>query len=96
MELGAAFGRVLRRLRFEQKLSQGELGTRVSLQAKTISSLEMGRHVPSIDSLVKLADALAIRPWDLLEATLEEAKLPDQLQVKKQRTPWKKSSHSKS
>lgn len=72
-----AFGRVLRKLRFEQLLTQSEVGTRASMQAKSISSLEMGRHAPSVDNLIKLAWALSIAPWDLLQLAIEEADLPD-------------------
>lgn len=78
MEFAVAFGRVLRKLRFEQLLTQHDLGTRASMQPKSVSSLEMGRHAPSLENLVKLASALSIAPWDLLKLALEEAELPDQ------------------
>ena len=77
MEFAVAFGRVIRKLRIEQLITQSEVGVRASMQAKSVSSLEMGRHAPSIDNLIRLARALSIAPWDLLRLALEETDLPD-------------------
>ncbi|MRW88422.1 helix-turn-helix domain-containing protein [Duganella sp. FT80W] len=50
-------GHVLRRLRLKLELMQSDLDSIVSMQPKSISSLEMGRREPSIDALLKLAHA---------------------------------------
>jgi transcriptional regulator with XRE-family HTH domain len=41
-------------------LTQGELGTRAGMAAASISHFETGQRVPSLDSLVKIADALKV------------------------------------
>jgi transcriptional regulator with XRE-family HTH domain len=48
-------------------LSQEELSFRVALHRTEISLLERGARVPRIDTLVKLAGALGVRPEDLLD-----------------------------
>lgn len=73
--ISIAFGRVLRRLRQEAKLSQEELGLEADLQRNYISSLELGEKQPSIGSVFKLAGALKIRPGKLI--TMVEGELND-------------------
>src|SRR3954469_22817211 len=46
-------------------LTQAELGRKASIAAASISHFETGQRVPSLDSLVKLANALEI-PVDTL------------------------------
>lgn len=41
-------------------LTQGELGARADMAAASVSHFETGQRVPSLDSLVKLADALEV------------------------------------
>jgi len=48
-------------------LSQEELGFRASLHRTEIGMLERGHRIPRIDTLVKLASALAVPPGDLLD-----------------------------
>lgn len=40
--------------------TQGELGARAGMAAASVSHFETGQRVPSLDSLVKLADALEV------------------------------------
>jgi len=54
------FGTNLQTLRELRKLTQAELGTRAGIAAASISHFETGQRAPSLDSLVKLADALNI------------------------------------
>lgn len=46
----------LKSLRLSKKMTQKELGQRLSLSASTISSYELGVNSPSYDILVKYAD----------------------------------------
>ena len=54
------FGANLQTLRELRKLTQAELGARAGIAAASISHFETGQRAPSLDSLVKLADALSI------------------------------------
>ncbi len=67
MDVAARFGQNLNRCRRSASLSQEELGQRSSLHRTAIGLLERGAHVPRIDTLIKLAGALAIPPSELIE-----------------------------
>jgi len=54
------FGVNLQTLRELRKLTQLELGARASIAAASISHFETGQRSPSLESLIKLADALSI------------------------------------
>ena len=58
MDVVAAFGKVLRRLRKQAGLTQEELGFEAELRRNFVSLLELGRQQPSITTLFKLAKAL--------------------------------------
>ncbi|MGB7685835.1 MAG: helix-turn-helix transcriptional regulator [Solirubrobacterales bacterium] len=65
--LAIKFGQNLRRCRRFAELSQEELGERASLHRTEIGMLEHGQRVARIDTLIRLAGAMAIPPGDLLE-----------------------------
>jgi transcriptional regulator with XRE-family HTH domain len=67
VDIAARFGENLARCRKRAKLSQEEVGVRASLHRTEISLLERGARLPRIDTVVKLAGALAIPPSDLIE-----------------------------
>lgn len=48
-------------------MSQEELGKLASLHRTEIGLLERGGRIPRIDTLMKLADSLAVSPMELLE-----------------------------
>lgn len=66
-ELALRFGANLRRCRRRAGLSQEELGSRASLHRTEIGMLEHGMRVARIDTLIRLAGAMAIPPGELLE-----------------------------
>lgn len=66
MDVAQRFGENLRRSRRRADISQEELGMRSSLHRTEIGLLERGARVPRIDTLIKIASALAIPPGDLL------------------------------
>lgn len=66
-EVAFHFGKNLARLRRVAGLSQEELGRRASLHRTEIGMLEHGQRVARIDTVVKLAGAMAIEPQELLE-----------------------------
>ncbi|HXS45926.1 MAG TPA: helix-turn-helix transcriptional regulator [Solirubrobacterales bacterium] len=67
MDVAARFGENLIRCRKRANLSQEELGFLASLHRTEIGLLERGTRTPRIDTLVKLAGALAIAPSELIE-----------------------------
>ncbi|MCE0871725.1 helix-turn-helix domain-containing protein [Pseudomonas alloputida] len=64
MELRQAFGRVLKWMRVQQKLTQEDFAT---VSSRTyISTLERGRYVPTIEKLDTIAAVLGVHPITLL------------------------------
>lgn len=61
------FGQNLRRCRQLAGLSQEELGERASLHRTEIGKLEKGERLARIDTLIRLAGAMAIRPEELVD-----------------------------
>lgn len=60
-------GSSLCRLRRREGLSQEQLAERASLHRTEIGRLESGERVCRIDTLIRLADAMAVPPGELLE-----------------------------
>jgi transcriptional regulator with XRE-family HTH domain len=69
MDIAIAFGQVLRSERKKKGLTQEQLALEADLRRTFISSVELGQKQPSITSVFKLANALNIKPSELLEAT---------------------------
>ena len=63
------FGRNLRERRVAAGWSQEELSDRSDLHLTEISRLENGHRNPRMSTIIKLADALAVGPGDLLAGT---------------------------
>jgi transcriptional regulator with XRE-family HTH domain len=60
LEIHHSFRNQLRALREMRGLTQHDLGARAGIAAASISHFETGQRAPSLDSLVKLADALQV------------------------------------
>lgn len=60
------FGETLRAARLEVGMSQEELAHRAGLDRTYVSSCERGNRNVSLETIVKLADALAVLPSALL------------------------------
>jgi transcriptional regulator with XRE-family HTH domain len=60
------FGKTLRRLRTARELTQERLAGAASLTTGYVNTLERGMQVPSLTTIVKLAQALGVTPSDLL------------------------------
>jgi transcriptional regulator with XRE-family HTH domain len=71
--VGEALAANLKTLRELRKLTQAELGNRAAMGAASISHFETGQRTPSLDSLVKLADALDVSVDTLLGRAPVEA-----------------------
>ena len=67
-ELFNAYTSNIRRLRTERNMTQAKLAEEANLSDKYISYIETGRQWGSIETLLKLANALGVEPADLLRA----------------------------
>lgn len=69
------FGRRLRQLRTERALSQDELAAIAQMDRVFLGQLERGKSSPSLETLEKLAHALAVAPKDLLDFAKQTPRL---------------------
>ena len=65
-ELQEIYSSNIRRFRLLKGLKQDVLAERVDLSEKYISDLETGRRTGSFETLVALANALEVEPYELL------------------------------
>lgn len=77
-------GKRLAGIRKQKKLTQEKLAEKTGLANNYISNIENNRSIPSIETLVKLCDALDITPNEVLlgTATTSSLYMNDELQVK--------------
>lgn len=66
-EVAIRFGRNLHRCRRRAAMSQEELGALAALHRTEIGMLENGTRLARVDTLMKIAGALAVSPTELLE-----------------------------
>jgi transcriptional regulator with XRE-family HTH domain len=64
---GVIFGHRLRELRLARKLTQTQLAERCGSSYPFISNLERGVKVPSLTMVLRLAEALKCRVYDLVK-----------------------------
>ena len=63
----SAFGKVLRKLREKQNLSQEKLAEYCDLDRTYISLLERGLRQPTITTIFKIAEALKMSPSEVIK-----------------------------
>jgi len=63
----AHFGKKVQAIRLEQQISQEKLSELSELDRTYISSVERGQRNVSILNIIKIADALGIKPSNLLD-----------------------------
>lgn len=66
-----SFGIVLRTFRQQKGLTQEQLSERVEVVRSFVCMLENGKRQPSLDMIYRLADALGIRPGELVDAAAD-------------------------
>ncbi len=66
-EVRKSFGKNLRERRLALGLSQEELAERADLHRTYVGSVERGERNVSLENIVRLADALKVKPSDLLK-----------------------------
>ena len=59
-------GQRIKRIRKKLDITQEQLATSASIKQATLSQIESGRNLPSIESLVVIAKALGVEPSDLM------------------------------
>lgn len=57
----------LKRMRLDAEMTQGELATKAGLERKTINRIENGHFSPNLSSLIRICNALKVRPSKILE-----------------------------
>ncbi|HFQ8050926.1 MULTISPECIES: helix-turn-helix domain-containing protein [Pseudomonas] len=75
MEVGLAFGKVLRRRRVEAGLTQEQLAHEAELQRNYVSLMERGINQPTITTLIKLANPLGCTAAEIV-AEVEQLVVP--------------------
>ena len=63
-----AFGRAVREERQAQEISQEELGFRADLDRTYVSGVERGVRNPTLETILRLAEGLGVRPSRLVQA----------------------------
>ncbi len=72
-EILEVFGKRLKTLRKERKMTQEELADKLGLHNSYIGLLERGERIPSLLTLDKIAKYFGVKPADLI---MEEQKAP--------------------
>lgn len=73
MDWSRIVGDNVRRLRVERKLTQEQLAYDAEIDLTYLGGIERGRRNPSVDVIVRIANALKCQPADLLSAELKES-----------------------
>ena len=66
-----AFGAVVRARRLELGISQEALSALASVERSHMGKIERGEHLPNLVLILRLAQALGIKPGKLIDATEE-------------------------
>lgn len=64
---GLNVGARLRAFRLQAQLTQAEVSRRTGIHRPNIARVEAGKHLPSLETLTRLANAIGIAPMRLLE-----------------------------
>jgi len=67
------FHPVLRRFRHKAGLTQEQMADRMGVSVGFFGMMEVGRRWPNIDMLFRIANAIEVRPGELIDALEEEA-----------------------
>jgi transcriptional regulator with XRE-family HTH domain len=78
-ERGVLLGARIKELRKRVGLSQDQLAERVGIESKYLSRLEVGKRVPSFETLENIADSLQVEMKELFEFShlSDEATTPE-------------------
>jgi transcriptional regulator with XRE-family HTH domain len=71
-----AFGAVIREKRFELGMSQEDLAHAAQVERSHMGKIERGEHLPNLVLILRLAEALSVKPGFLVDKAAEEIKQP--------------------
>ncbi|MDX2191518.1 MAG: helix-turn-helix transcriptional regulator [Bacteroidota bacterium] len=66
------FGTLIKDMRVAKGFTQEKLSEIAGIDYKYLQNLEYGKHIPSLDIVFKLANALNLKGWEFVK-TFEEA-----------------------
>jgi transcriptional regulator with XRE-family HTH domain len=67
----AAFARVLRELRKEARMKQGQVAEDSGYDEKYIGALERRKHTPTVTAVIEISKALKVSPIETLTRVLD-------------------------
>jgi transcriptional regulator with XRE-family HTH domain len=77
MSVKELIGKRIKEARQAKRLSQEALSEKIGMSAKYLSSVERGKENPTLDTLIKLADALEVEASELFNYQHERS--PEEL-----------------
>ena len=80
-----ALGKILRERRLEHNLTQRILALKANLDYTYVSKIEGGSQAPSVEALVRIAEALGLSSLEVNELLALMGRLPDDLPVNQRR-----------
>ena len=78
-------GKILRRRRLEQNLTQRNLALKAHLDYTYVSKIEGGSQSPSVEALVRISESLGISNVELNELLALMGRIPEDLPVNQRR-----------
>ena len=72
----ADLGEKIRSLRKKNKMTQAALARATGISAPYLGLIERGQRIASLETFVRICNALQAEPGDLLAGSLEQAKNP--------------------
>lgn len=79
------FGEFMEGLRRAKRYSQAELAEHCGVDMQTISNIEVGKHLPSLDLFVKIAENLDWKPSDIFKR-LEDKGIIEEIKAKNEKS----------
>lgn len=74
--------RLLEQERTRQGLSMTEVGAKAGLSQQMISYVERGMRIPTLDTLLRITEVLAVPLWELLKQAEETVRMPTRVKKK--------------
>jgi len=67
MAIKELIGKRIQELRKTQRLSQEQVAEKADISPNYLSRIECGKENPTLDMLIKLADALEVEMWEMFD-----------------------------
>jgi len=87
-DLYEMLGQEIRRRREALKMRQGDLADLVELSRASVTNIELGKQSVLVDQLYKFADALKVKPADLLPSSPFKSKQPEREALSPKAENW--------